>query len=364
MATSGQTNAGSLRTAQLDYKLPQRLIARVPVEPRDSARMLVVHSDRTEHGHVRDLPEYLTPDDLLVTNNTRVIPARLVGRREDTGGRVEALVLDRSGERWQVMLRSNGRLRSKMVITLLDKSGADTPDHLVLEEQGEAIWHVRPSSPDVLDRVGRTPLPPYILQARRRDESEPIDDADQQWYQTVYAAGVGASVAAPTAGLHFTRDLLNRLDSAGIRRTEITLAVGAGTFKPVTSDELTDHAMHAERFVVPAAAKDAIQATRNRAGRLFAVGTTTTRALESVKDWISGCPMEAETDLMITPGYEFRCVDGLLTNFHLPRSTLLALVAAKIGLKRMHDIYAEAIQREYRFYSYGDAMLIMPGCTT
>jgi S-adenosylmethionine:tRNA ribosyltransferase-isomerase len=363
--------APGLRTRDLDYELPATLVATHPCEPRDAARMLVVRrgDDRVEHRHVRDLPEYLAAGDALVLNDTAVVPARLVGRRADSGGRVEGLFLAETAPgAWEVMLRSNGRLRPGHRVELDGGAALDLERRAA---EGPA-WTVRvePAEPAavVLERVGRTPLPPYIARARRVRHDDYDDERDRAWYQTVYAEMERRrSVAAPTAGLHFTPDLLGRVDATGARRHTVTLHVGPGTFQPVTADTLDGHVMHVERFEVP---PETIAMLRERGsgdaggrGRVLAIGTTTVRALESLPDPLpeaSDVPDGGETDLLIAPPYRFRHVDGMLTNFHLPRSTLLALVAAMVGLERVHALYREAIDRGYRFYSYGDAMLVLP----
>jgi S-adenosylmethionine:tRNA ribosyltransferase-isomerase len=383
--------AVSMRTDELDYELPAELIATRPVEPRDAARMLVVRrvgNDWTiEHRHVRDLPEHLTPADLLVFNVSRVLPARLLGKRAGTGGRAEGLFLEElSVGIWKVMLRSNGRLRVGDRIELGSegpgpralgpgREAARTRVVLTLAERDEALWvgRIDPPKPaaELLDAVGLTPLPPYIVKAR--GEAAFADEADRQWYQTIYAATEHmGSVAAPTAGLHFTSELLARLESKGVGRAEVVLHVGPGTFKPVTAESLADHVMHEEQFTIPPGTVERIREHQRGAdnARIVAVGTTTVRALESAVDRLfphdaagvraCGEPIEGRTRLLIAPPCSFRVVDALLTNFHLPRSTLLALVAAMIGRERWREVYGEAVRQRYRFYSYGDAMLILP----
>lgn len=362
-----QHEAAALRTDELDYDLPARLIATRPVEPRDAARMLVTWrtDERIEHRAVRDLPEFLAPDDVLVFNTTSVAPARLVGRRRATGGQVEGLFIQDVGNaplRWRVMLKAGGRLRLGDQIDLLDHRDQPGLCTLLLVAREGDQWVVEPrgieSTDDALDLIGRTPLPPYIRQARG-DGAAVADEDDRRWYQTIYADDrQRRSVAAPTAGLHFTPPLLGALAAKGVQRAEVTLHVGLGTFKPVTAPTLGEHRMHAESFEIPPAALDALRA---RLGRIIAVGSTSVRALESLPQPGQMCGRIAGmTDLLIAPPYAFKHVDGMLTNFHLPRSTLLALVAAMVGLPRLKAIYREAIEREYRFYSYGDAMLILP----
>jgi len=366
-----------LRTEELDYELPAGLIATRPAVPRDSARMLVMsrQADGIEHRQVRDLPDYVQPDDLLIMNDTAVTPARVFGRKSTSGGaggRIEGLFLEQAQSgRWRMMLRSNGRLRAGMGIELADRRGEPSGVKLVLIERDHADWivQVEPARPaaDVLDAIGWTPLPPYIIRARHGETAS--DEDDRRWYQTVYASAARReSVAAPTAGLHFTPELLAALDARGVRRAFVTLHVGPGTFRPITAAAVQGHQMHRERFEVPAATMEAIRSHRERraaggSGRLLAVGTTTVRTLESLPQPLPRAipgPCRGATDLLIAPPYEFRVVEGLLTNFHLPRSTLLALVGALAGLEKLKAAYREAIARRYRFYSYGDAMLILP----
>jgi S-adenosylmethionine:tRNA ribosyltransferase-isomerase len=353
----------TLRTSELDYDLPADRIATRPAEPRDSARLLVVHlgSDALEHRTVRDLPGFLAPGDRLVVNDTSVARARIVGRRADSGGRVEGLVVDaRPDEPWRVMLKSNGRLRAGLRVEIDDAPGSAL---VLVGRAGAGEWLVGPepagASWSLLEKIGRTPLPPYILGARR-DRDLDVDDADdRRWYETVYADPQRRrSVAAPTAGLHFTPELLRAIDERGVTRHAVTLHVGTGTFKPVTTETLDEHEMHTEWYEVPAPTLAALR----EPGRVIAVGTTAVRALESLPDPLPEAnePVIGDTELLIAPPYTFRHVDGLMTNFHLPCSTLLALVAALVGLDRLLEIYREAVAREYRFYSYGDAMLILP----
>lgn len=366
-----------LPTAALDFQLPPGLIATKPAQPRDAARLLAVsRSDESllHHRRFADLPEYLSRGDLLLLNATSVLPARITGRRTDSGGRVSGLFhVEQDASCWHVLLRSNGRLFPGVVIRLTDLSGRESPYTIELLERSGDGWSVRPGSDRpgevlhaalVLEHVGATPLPPYILGARKERRGAPDDPHDREWYQTVYARPkAAASVAAPTAGLHFTPELLGAIDRRGVRREDVLLDIGAGTFKPVSAEYVEQHDIHAERYHVPASTSAAIAQTRADHGRIFAVGTTTVRAIESVPpDTPAGDDYSGETRLLITPGYRFRTVDGLITNFHLPRSTLLALVAAMLpgGVDRLREIYSEAIGLEYRFFSYGDAMLILP----
>lgn len=346
-----------MRLDELDYDLPDDRIATTPQEPRDQARLMVVRSTSgsIEHHRIADLPDLLEPSDMIVRNRSRVLPARLEGRRIDSGGRVSGLYLrEQNAGTWVVMLRSNGRLRQGVEIQLEPEGPV-----LKLVERDEADWVVQVDPPgpasSILSQCGRTPLPPYILRARG---SEEIADArDRAWYQTIYAREEG-SVAAPTAGLHFTPTLEQQLRDRGLRFLEVILHVGQGTFLPVTAPTLEAHRMHSEDCLVDRPTLESIMA-RERDGRIVAVGTTTARVLESLPETIPDGDWSASTSLMIAPPWHWRNVDVLLTNFHLPRSTLLALVAARIGVPLMHEAYALAVKSGYRFYSYGDAMLLL-----
>lgn len=380
-----------LRTDDLDYHLPPELIATRAVEPRDSARLMVLkRSDPAfrEHRHVRDLPGYLSRGDLLIFNATRVLPARLSGVRVGTGGRVGGLYL-RAGDkpdRWVVLLRA-GHLKPGARIELHDNHAQPTGVFLdLIAKSGDeaGAWEVAVSEEgcaagaglEVLERVGLTPLPPYILQARKERGEAITDEEDRERYQTVFAgAGESGSVAAPTAGLHFTPGLLERLAGQGVERAEVVLHVGTGTFRPVEVDVVENHPMHHERCSVSAAVAGRIRAVRG-SGRVFAVGTTSARTLESYAAWASGhpgrddaLPDSIDTNILITPGHRWGWVDGMVTNFHLPRSTLMAMIAALLqpeggpagaGLAHLLEAYREAVAMKYRFYSYGDAMLILP----
>lgn len=379
-----------LRTADLDYDLPERLLASAPVTPRDAARLMVVRRsvpDFLEHRHVRDLPEVLVGDELLVFNVSRVLPARLEGRRPDTGASCSGLFLaahpPESGEaRWATMIRTR-RARPGAHITLHTPTGEPTPFTLVLlrpiltEPGAWIVGLTRGGAPlgadvdtlAILDQVGHTPLPPYILHARRARAESPDDRTDRERYQTIYAAkNEAGSVAAPTAGLHFTPELLARLRARGVAEAHVVLHVGTGTFRPVETEHIEAHPMHAEACAL---APGTLEAVQRRAGRVIAVGTTSARTLESfarlrADQPDANLPDRLESALLITPGFRWRWCDGLLTNFHLPRSTLMAMVAARLddppgrGVQRLQALYREAIRREYRFYSFGDAMLILP----
>jgi len=357
---------------QLDYDLPDQLIATHPAEPRDAARLMVVHrkQNEIEHKHVSNLPDLLNPGDLLLVNESKVLPAYLEAVRHGTGGKVTGLFLH-TVERgdWQVMLESGGKLREGELIHL----DHETSLELIKRYEG-GQWQVRPQTRQdpmtVLMRLGKTPLPPYIRRAREKAGMEQIIENDANCYNTVYASNDG-SVAAPTAGLHFTTELVDQLKSKGIGWATVTLHVGIGTFMPIRTEDVEQHQMHQEWFDVPEAAFELIQRTRQLGGRVIPVGTTTVRALESLPDsWAHQSRYSGTTDLFIRPDntsaktekpWPFRFTDALMTNFHLPRSTLLALVAAlpDVGLKRLKHWYSRAIESQYRFYSYGDAMLLL-----
>lgn len=354
--------------SELHYDLPPERIAQQPVEPRDAARLLVLHRDtgRIEHRVFRDIVEYLSPGDLLVVNDTRVLPARFFGRRA-SGGRIECLFLRAEPDGWRVLLRPATRLR---VGEYLQIERSDVKLELLARaESGE--WRVATRPPvdplALLDTVGEAPLPPYI---RRAGGATPFD---RERYQTVYARTPGA-VAAPTAGLHFTPALLDQLAARGIEQASVTLHVGVGTFAPIKCDDLRDHAMHAEWYEISADAAARWNACRDRRGRVVAVGTTAARVLEAVAAETaalneSQAPRAAPfprlaarsgwTRIFIYPPYRFRGLDALVTNFHLPESTLLALVMALAGREAILAAYREAVGQGYRFYSYGDAMLIL-----
>jgi S-adenosylmethionine:tRNA ribosyltransferase-isomerase len=336
-----------------DYELPQELIAQKPLEDRAASRLLIV--DRStggiEHSCFREIGKWLTPGDLLVINDTNVLPARLVATRE-TGGRVEFLLLEPLPDGvWRAMARPTRRLRPNERLSLLDRM--DDPSGHVLtvvrkESDGMVVIDV-PGFDEYQHEIGRVPLPHYITEA--------LDDPDR--YQTVYARESG-SAAAPTAGLHFTDEILNELTSCGVGIARITLHVGPGTFQPVKVEDARLHKMHEERYHVDAHTVECIRNARRDGRRIVAVGTTSCRTLESIADRLDEPgPKSGSTDLYIMPGYNYKLVDALLTNFHLPRSTLLLLVSAFAGRELVLRSYAEAIDRRYRFYSFGDAMLIV-----
>lgn len=337
--------------AEFDYVLPPERIAQRPVEPRDAARLLVAGAGGgSEHRFVRDLPELLRPGDLLVLNRTRVIPARLVGTKA-SGGRVEVLLIhpidDDDAPTWRCLIR--GKVRVGTAIAL-DGVGCEV---VAVDDEGHRDLRFPPGC-EVLalaERIGRIPLPPYI----RRDD----DEADRERYQTVFGDRPG-SVAAPTASLHLTEDLLAALDARGVERALVELAVGPGTFKPVQSERIDEHPMHAEHCSCPPETVAAIAACHARGGRVIAIGTTVVRTLETAAQGGDLAPWSGWTRIFLHPPMRLRVADGLLTNFHLPRSTLLMLVACMTGTERLRALYAEAVDEEYRFYSYGDAMLILP----
>jgi len=340
-----------------DYELPRDLIAQQPLRRRADARLLVAdrRSGELDHRYVRDLPELLRPGDCLVLNDTRVVPARLVGTRNSTGGRWEGLFLrlDDAG-RWLLLCKTRGKLRAGETVTVLTERTDRDLRLLLAEPLGDGQWAAVPDTQDdalaVLERVGRVPLPPYI----RGGE---MVASDRQQYQTVYARRPGA-VAAPTAGLHFTEALLARLESVGVELCRTTLHVGLDTFRPVKT-ALAEHVMHSEWGSLGEVAAAQIRRCRQRGGRIVAVGTTVVRVLETAAAEGELRPWCGWTRLFIRPPYRFRAVDALLTNFHLPRTTLLVLVRTFGGDELIRRGYAEAIAEEYRFYSYGDAMLIV-----
>jgi S-adenosylmethionine:tRNA ribosyltransferase-isomerase len=341
-----------MRVDLFDFDLPPELIALRPARPRDAARMLVVAGDAPfSDRSVRDLPSLLRAGDVLVFNDTRVIPAQLEGRRGEA--RIGATLHKRIDlRRWQAFVRNAKRLREGDAIDFgADVSAAAEARH------PDGSWTLAFAGDEpvevLLERAGRMPLPPYIAGRRSTDEQDRSD------YQTMFAAADGA-VAAPTAALHFTPELIAALDAAGIGRETLTLHVGAGTFLPVKAEDTADHAMHAEWGRIDAATAARLNTARAAGGRLIAVGTTSLRLLESAATDARIEPFEGDTSIFITPGYRFKAVDGLMTNFHLPKSTLFMLVSALMGRERMQAAYAHAIAQRYRFYSYGDSSLLLP----
>lgn len=348
-----------MRTSDFDYHLPPELIAQEPVEPRDAARMMVLHraTRKIEHCIFRDLPQFVDPGDVLVVNNTRVIPARLLGKKEGTGGKVEILLLEEIAPSvWAVLLRARRRPRSGARIVIGNGELVGVVIETYPDGQARVRFECGGDFYTLLDKHGLPPLPPYI----RRPVITPAQTAaDRDHYQTIYASVPGA-VAAPTAGLHFTEAVLQQLRQKGVDYVEITLHVGLGTFQPVKVENVERHVMHDERYEVSASAAERIQQARQNGGRVIAVGTTTVRTLETVADENGQIrPGSGRTGLFIRPGYKFRVVERLLTNFHLPRSTLLMLVCAFAGYDFVMQAYQEAVKERYRFYSYGDCMLIL-----
>lgn len=348
----------------LDYELPEGRIAQRPCASRGDARLMVLRGGELEHHRVRDLASLLERPCLFVVNDTRVLHARLFGKKAKTGGRVELLLVERLSaegaptERWLAMGRTSKPLRPGVVLDL-----GELRAEVVERREGTVVVDLEPSAAasdttltETIERVGHVPLPPYI---RRPDEA-----ADRERYQTVFAREPGA-VAAPTAGLHFDEGSLAALEAAGHTTTQVTLHVGPGTFRPVKAERLEDHAMHTERYEVGEAAARAITDAREEGRPVLAVGTTVVRALEAAATEDGRVRAgKAETDILIAPPYRFRAVDALMTNFHLPRSTLLALVMAFAGVEETRAAYRAAVDLEYRFYSYGDAMLVLPGGRT
>ncbi len=351
------TMDAALPVAAFEYELPPDRIARHPEPRRDGSRLLVMDPDRDAFGHLRfdRLDTLVRPGDLLVLNESRVLPARLLGRKP-TGAPAEILLLRPLGSsgvastRWEALVRPGSKLKPGRRVEVAEDLAVEIEDST--PGGGRVVRLVTDLTvPEALDRHGRMPLPPYL-------DREP-DEADRERYQTVYAR-VPGSVAAPTAGLHFTPDLLGRLEASGVEVASIVLHVGVGTFRPVEVEDPAEHRMHMEWYHIPLEAADSIRSARSRGGRVWAVGTTVMRTLESAAE--AGGQVrsgEGETNLFIRPPFDFRVVDALVTNFHLPRSTLLMLVAAFGGYERTMDAYAEAIRSGYRFYSYGDAMAVL-----
>ncbi|NPV52805.1 MAG: tRNA preQ1(34) S-adenosylmethionine ribosyltransferase-isomerase QueA [Firmicutes bacterium] len=343
-----------MRVDEFDYYLPDELIAQEPIEPRDRCRLMVLRRDdgAVEHREFKDIVEYVRPGDVFVLNNTRVIRARLSGRRKDTGGRVEILLLRKVGDdQWEVLVKPGRRARVGSFITM----GDGALDGEILDKTAAGGRHIRFTSPsgedvgEVLRRCGMVPLPPYIKREVKDEES----------YQTIYAEPEG-SVAAPTAGLHFTRGLLDKIEALGVKVAKITLHVGIGTFRPVKVANVEEHEMHEECYEVPPEAARVINEARSTGGRVVAVGTTSVRTLETVADSSGRIhPGQGWTNIFIYPGYSFKVVDALVTNFHLPKSTLIMLVAAFCGKENIMRAYKIAVSERYRFFSFGDAMLII-----
>ena len=340
-----------MKTSDFYYDLPESLIAQEPLSKRDKSRLMVLDkvSGKTEHKHFYDIEDMINPGDALILNDTRVIPARLYGEKEDTGGAIEFLLLNKhSLDTWEVILKPGRRAKpgarfvfggGKLKAEILDV--INDGNRLVKFEYDGVFEYV-------LDELGEMPLPPYI--------TKKLEDKDR--YQTVYAKHNG-SAAAPTAGLHFTPELLSRLRAKGVRIGYVTLHVGLGTFRPVKADEIADHKMHSEFYILPEETAELINKTKSEGGRIISVGTTATRTLETVGQ--AGLPLKASTgwtDIFIYPGKKFNVIDALITNFHLPESTLIMLVSALAGKENVLNAYREAVDKKYRFFSFGDAMFI------
>jgi len=348
-----------MKTEKLDYDLPIELIAQHPSAKRTDSRLLVLQRTGGDiiDSRFERLGDFLSPGDCLILNNTKVLPARFFARRV-TGGRIEGLFLTESSPGiWEVMLKGSRKLRAGDILHLRDRNRNDFCRAGLLEkaEQGRCLLKVEADADaqSVLEIIGFPPLPPYI----KRDDDPALAKEDRLRYQTVYAR-VNGAVAAPTAGLHFTESLIEQLQQQGIDFAYITLHVGAGTFKPVSTENLEEHQIHSERFAIASDNARKINAAKDRGGRIIAVGTTSVRTLET----LAGPrvePASGTTNLFITPGYKFKFIDAMITNFHLPKTTLLALVAAFAGLENTLAAYRHAIEQRYRFYSYGDAMMIV-----
>nr|WP_307774469.1 tRNA preQ1(34) S-adenosylmethionine ribosyltransferase-isomerase QueA [uncultured Cetobacterium sp.] len=341
----------STKLSDYDYHLPDELIGQKPREPRDHSKLMVVNKDekKIEHKHFYDIIDYLKAGDVLVRNSTKVIPARLFGRKE-TGGVLEILLVKRvSLDSWECLLKPAKKLKLGQKL-YVGENNELVAELMEIKEDGNRVlkFYYEGAFEEVLDKLGKMPLPPYIVEALEKKDR----------YQTVYAIK-GESVAAPTAGLHFTEELLEKIKAKGIEILDVFLEVGLGTFRPVQTEDVLDHKMHNEAFEIPNETVEKIKKAKSENRRIIAVGTTTVRALESSLDE-SGelIAQSGSTEIFIYPGYEFKVIDGLITNFHLPKSTLLMLVSALSTREFMLDVYKEAVNREYHFFSFGDAMFI------
>ncbi len=340
-----------MKTSDFYYELPEELIAQTPVEPRNSSRLMVLprNGGEIKHKHFYDLPEFLKPGDCLVLNNTRVLPARLYGTREDTGAVVEFVLLRQHGNKlWECLAGPGKKAKTGYKFKFSDKLTATVTD--VLEDGNRMIeFACEGDFFAVLDEVGQMPLPPYIKEKLK----------DKERYQTVYSKDAG-SAAAPTAGLHFTKEMLESIKAMGVNIAYVTLHVGLGTFRPVKVEDVTQHKMHIEHYYIPEEAAKTINETRKNGGRVICVGTTSCRTVEScAKKYGEIKECSGDTDIFIYPGFEFKCMDGLITNFHLPESTLIMLVSAFAGYDNVMNAYNTAVKERYRFFSFGDAMLIL-----
>lgn len=340
-----------MKTSDFYYDLPKELIAQTPVEPRDSSRLLILgrNNGEIEHKHFYDIIKYLHEGDLLVVNDSRVLPARIFGIKEETGARVEFLLLKQiSGNKWETLCKPGKKAKEGTKFTFGD--GLLKATVVEVKDDGNRVvdFECDENFFAALDKIGQMPLPPYITEELK----------DKERYQTVYSHELG-SAAAPTAGLHFTKELMDRIREKGINIANVTLHVGLGTFRPVKVDDVTNHKMHSEHYEVPEETAKLIKQTKENGGRVIAVGTTSCRTLESVATQygeIIAC--DGFTDIFIYPGYKFKVLDGLITNFHLPESTLIMLVSAFAGFDNVMNAYKNAVDEKYRFFSFGDAMFI------
>lgn len=340
-----------MKKSDFYYDLPKELIAQHPVEPRDRSRLMVVDrkTGEIEHRHFYDIVDYLNPGDCLIINDTRVLPARIYGEKEETGAVVEFLLLtNKGGDVWESIAGPGKRAKTGTRFSFSD--GLLKAEVIDVLENGNRLIHFEYDGNfyEILDKIGQMPLPPYI--------TEKLEDAER--YQTVYSKNIG-SAAAPTAGLHFTDELLEKIKAKGVNIARVTLHVGLGTFRPVKADDITQHTMHSEHYWLPKETADLINETHKNHKRVIAVGTTSCRTLESVATF-KGKIEESEgwTDIFIYPGYEFKCIDGLITNFHLPESTLIMLVSAFCGYENTMNFYKKAVEEKYRFFSFGDAAFL------
>ena len=350
-----------MNISEFDYELPVDLIAQMPADKRENSRMMVLdrHNHSICHKHFFDIVDYLDENDLLVLNDTKVIPARLFGVKEETGAKIEVFLLNPSkGEEtdvWDVLIKPSKRIKNGTIIKICDDLTIIPIKKLEDAGEWQVELHYNGNLYEILNRVGNIPLPPYI---ERKEQSEELREFDKVRYQTVYAKHEG-SAAAPTAGLHFTEELLEAIEKKGIKIARLTLHVGLGTFRPVKVDKIEEHHMHTEYYELGEEAADIINETKNSGGSIIAVGTTSTRTLESAAgDDGLVHPGSGETSIFIYPGYRFKVTDKLITNFHLPESTLLMLVSAMAGRENVLAAYNEAVREHYRFFSFGDAMFI------
>lgn len=340
-----------MKTSDFYYDLPKDLIAQTPVEPRDSSRLLVLgrESGSIKHKHFYDIIDFLVPGDLLVVNDSRVLPARIYGIKNETGAKVEFLLLKQiSGNRWETLCKPGKRAKQGSKFTFGNGLLSATVAKVKSDGNRVVDFDSDENFFAALDKIGQMPLPPYITEELK----------DKERYQTVYSNELG-SAAAPTAGLHFTKELLQKIADKGVNIAYVTLHVGLGTFRPVKVDDVTKHKMHSEHYEIPKKTADLINKTKKNGGRIIAVGTTSCRTLESVASLYGEIkPCDGFTDIFIYPGYKFKVLDGLITNFHLPESTLIMLVAAFSGYDNIMNAYKVAVEEKYRFFSFGDAMFI------